>query len=802
MRPLILLALLSSTATPVAAEELGNSAKDPAVEDDYEDDSEILVVATRMRGQVDAPQLPVATFDEADIASYGATSIAELIEAISPQTGSGRGRGDGRPVILLNGQRISSFRQLRNLPPEAIRHMEVLPEEVALRFGYPPNQRVINFILKDNFASKTIAGEYNFPTRGGFANRELEGGLLKIDGPRRLNIEAKIVEDTLLTEAERNIIPPEDTVPMVSTDPDPAKFRSLVDDSRELTLTGTWSTGLGEDGMGGTLTLDGELARTDTRSLSGLDTVLLTAPDGSTALRSLPDPLERDTRNTTVSAGATLNKPLGGWQLDFTVNASHSDTKTLVDRKADLSGLIEAAEDGALAIDGSLPSLLQGVDRARSKDVSVGSLVTLMGAPFRMPAGEATLTVSAGFDYIGTDSTDTRSTVAHTELNRETFSATANIALPLTSRREGVLGAIGDLSLNFNAGISHLSDFGTLKDWNTGLTWSPTDTLSFQASYIVDEEAPSLSKLGSPEILSLNVPVFDFSRNETVLADIVTGGNPNLRREKQRDIKLSANWDLPFLRRSNLIVEYFRNRSTNVTQSFPLLTPEIEAAFPERVVRDASGRLVSIDRRPVTFSEIESSSLRWGFNLSGRLSKEEERQEGRQEGRQERGSGRGGPGFGRRGNGGRWNLSLYHTYRFTDRVTIAPDIPVLNQLDGDALTSEGVARHEIEMEGGVFHNGIGVRLEGTWTAPTTASNLRFGSTFDVDARIFINLGEQAKLVEAVPLLKGTRLAFKINNVFDSRQKVTDENGLVPLSYQAAYRDPKGRMIGIDIRKIF
>jgi hypothetical protein len=52
----------------------------------------------------------------------------------------------------------------------------------------------------------------------------------------------------------------------------------------------------------------------------------------------------------------------------------------------------------------------------------------------------------------------------------------------------------------------------------------------------------------------------------------------------------------------------------------------------------------------------------------------------------------------------------------------------------------------------------------------------------------------------MPFLKGLRIAFDLDNIFDSRQKVTDDNGLVPLSYQAAFRDPRGRFIGIDIRK--
>ena len=37
---------------------------------------EIVVVATRIGGQIDAPQPPIVTLNEADIAAYGAASIA------------------------------------------------------------------------------------------------------------------------------------------------------------------------------------------------------------------------------------------------------------------------------------------------------------------------------------------------------------------------------------------------------------------------------------------------------------------------------------------------------------------------------------------------------------------------------------------------------------------------------------------------------------------------------------------------------------------------------------------------------
>lgn len=817
-------ALAEGTAAPSPSDVSAGS--DPADGVAAQAD-EIVVVGSRLTGAVEAAQPPLVTLDETDIASYGASSLSELLDAVSPQTGSGRGRGSGRPIILMNGQRISNFREMQGFSPEAIRRMEVLPEEVALKYGYPPNQRVVNFILKDNFSSRTLRGEYKVPTRGGFADSEAQFSMLRIKGPSRFNLNAYVEDTSLLTEAERGIVQPGGAAPTVSSDPNPELFRSLIADSRNFGVSGSWSTGLGDRGMDGSLSANASFARTDSRSLAGLDSFVLTAPppNGTSALRTLGDPLERISRTDSLEGGAGLNKRLGTWQLSLTVDGGHIVTNTATDRRADVAALTAAAAAGTLAVTGPLPSVANaGVDRARVANDSLTSLLTLAGRTFRLPAGDVSATVKGGFAYTSIASTDSRLTSGTTRLTRGDASAGLNLALPITSRRENVLAGAGDITLNLSAGVNHLSDFGTLTDWSAGVTWGVTEKLSLQASYIVNEAAPSLSDLGSPAIVSLNVPIYDFSRGENALVSVTSGGNPNLLSERQRDLKISANWQLPFAG-SNLIVEYFRNRSTNVTSAFPLLTPEIEAAFPGRAVRDASGRLISIDRRPVTFAQTEGERIRWGLNFSGSLGKAASR--GQQDGDAmapppggRQGGMRGGGGMGRmmgmmgggaRGGGqGRWNLSVYHTWRITDRVTIAQGGPVLDQLGGDAVSGGGVSRHSLEVEGGLFRKGVGLRLNGTWSAPTKitasgapgTSDLRFGSVFRLNLRLFSDLGNQKALTDISPFFKGMRVALRVDNIFDSRQKVTDASGATPFSYLPDFLDPKGRMIGIDIRKSF
>ena len=805
------LALLLVTSAPVMAQE-ADVPIEPAGEIDA--GNEIVVTAQRLRGSLDVDQPPVAEFDEADIAAYGAGSIDELLEAISPQTGSGRGRGDGgRPIILVNGQRISNFRELRSYPPEAIRKVEVFPEEVALRYGFAPDKRVVNIILKDNFQSREVEVEYGQPTSGGYSSSEVELTYLRIAGADRLNVNLELGDTSLLTEAERGIIQNAGSVPTVAGDPDPARFRSLVSDDANLELGATWTRGLGENE--GSIAVNGNFERSDELAYSGLDTVLLTDSAGFSALRVLDtNALLRDTRSTTVALGTTLNKPVGDFELTATANASHGEARSLIDRRRNLSILQDLVEDGELTAGGLLPFIADaGTDRAETDTDNASALVTMRGNPLFIPGGEVSLTVDAGVDYQAIQSSDSRTVGRGADLSRTDLSAGINLGVPIASRREDFLSALGDLTLNLNAGINDLSDFGTLYDYTAGLNWEPSESLSLQASYIVREAAPGLTSLGAPTILTFNVPTFDFANGETVLANITTGGNPFLLAETQRDLKLSANYDVDFLQRSNVVVEYFRNRSDNVTAGFPLLTPAIEAAFPGRVTRDESGALIAVDSRPITFAEQRSDRLRYGFNVFGRIGREPEREEGtRGEGRGR--SGGGGPAmmFGRdRDQQGRFNIAAYHTIQFSNEVLIAEGGPLLDLLEGDAISGGGEPRHAFEIEGGAFHRGLGARASLNYASATSvngsglpgSTNLFFGDLATFDLRLFMNVEEQEWLVGSDPgFFKGVRLSLRVDNLFDARQRILDSTDTVPLRYQPFLVDPVGRFIEIEARKIF
>ena len=132
---------------------------------------------------------PEDTLDARDVRATGATSISELLDALAPQIGSTQGRGGERPVLLLNGQRISSFREMRDIPTEAIQRVEILPEEVALKYGYAANQKVVNIVLRQRFRSTVAQLGATAATDGGYAAADADVTRLMIQKNGRTTIQ-------------------------------------------------------------------------------------------------------------------------------------------------------------------------------------------------------------------------------------------------------------------------------------------------------------------------------------------------------------------------------------------------------------------------------------------------------------------------------------------------------------------------------------------------------------------------------------------------------------------------------------
>lgn len=780
--------------------------------DDLEES--VVVVGQRdTRGVIgDIP--PENTLDARDVRATGATSIDELLEALAPQIGSARGReAGGRPVMLLNGRRISSFRELRDIPPEAIERMEILPEEVALKYGYKAEQRVVNIILRNRFRSTVARAEGTLATGGGYAGVLGDVTRLMINQGGRTTFNLRAESNDRLNEDEREIR---------LQDPfavDQRPYRSLVGQRRLLrggatanrTIFGNVSA-----------TANGELEYNDGRSGIGLDVAAF-------------DPLLRDSNNRAARAGLALNGDVGRWRWSTTGNAEWSRGETFTDRAGDVT------------------------DKSLTTRTSANILGTATGPLFALPAGDASATVKLGADRSGQDAERRRlGVVTDSDLGRTRGVAGINLDLPV-SRRNRDFSALGNLTLNANAEVEQLSGFGTLTTLGGGANWSPVERVNLIASWTREEGAPSVAQLGDPILETPDTPLFDFTTGQAVLVNRIAGGNPDLAADRRNVLKLGGNWK-PFEERDLRIrAEYVRSTLDNPISSFPGASPAIEAAFPERFVRDGDGDLVSVDVRPVNFDRARRDTLRWGIDFSKplRSARPTEAQiaqlrsrfapQGRQgapsgqaqgetspaagpppagdgpaAGESPAGSGERGPwaggrrfaggpgGFGGRGGGqrGRLTFSFTHTVNLVDEVTIRPGLPKLDFLDGEAVSdSGGRPRHELEAQAGWSNNGLGARLSGNWRSGTRVAggengDLRFSPLATVNLRLFASLGERLDLVARHPWLIGTSARLEFRNLLDSRPKVRDALGDAPYSYQPDLLDPMGRTVTVSIRKLF
>jgi outer membrane cobalamin receptor len=128
---------------------------------------EVVISGQRQPGAVVGDIPPDVQLSAQEIRALGVSNVSELLQALAPVLGTSQGRGGERPVVLLNGARISGFNEIRDLPSEAILRTDILPEEVALKYGYRATQRVVNIVLRPRFRSITAEAGAQSSSAGG-----------------------------------------------------------------------------------------------------------------------------------------------------------------------------------------------------------------------------------------------------------------------------------------------------------------------------------------------------------------------------------------------------------------------------------------------------------------------------------------------------------------------------------------------------------------------------------------------------------------------------------------------------------
>ena len=670
---LILLPLLTGAAPgALIAQEVDQRTAPP--QDDADEGDEIIVTGQPERGAVIGDIEPEQKLSSADVRALGVTSIAELITELEPQT-------NGTPIILLNGKRISSFSEIRDIPSEAVARVDILPEQVALSYGYAPTQKVVNVVLRQRFRSEKAEVQLGTTTEGGRDNGEVEAGLLRIRGDNRFSLDLEYSRAGRLLESERDIITTPARRPYAlggnvtgiadGAEIDPAlsalagqtvtvaaapanaangapsltdfvaganiaaitdltAYRTLSPATENFSANATLARALG----GVSATINGRLALSENDTLQGLSTAALGLAAGSpfspfaqdvTLYRYLAQggALAQQVRGTTGHIGVTLNGQIGRkWQWSFTGNGDLSITRTRTDRGIDTDAIQTALNAGDPSVNpygDFAPALIAArtIDTARAKSQAVTGDLLVSGALFRMPAGDVMTSIRLGASANGFESRSVRSGIErNTDYSRETGSGQISVDVPLTSRSKGILGGVGDIGVNLNVAAQQLSDFGTLSTLGYGLRWQPIRAVQILASANQDRAAPTGAQITDPLISTPNVSVFDYATGQSVFVTQLSGGNGALKESVRDQFRLSARikpFDKPNL---TLTATYLNSRTSNPIAAFPTPTPDLEAAFPQRFVRDEDGSLIQVDARPINFLQSRSEQLRWGFDLS------------------------------------------------------------------------------------------------------------------------------------------------------------------------------------------
>ncbi|GGD48063.1 TonB-dependent receptor [Croceicoccus pelagius] len=699
-------------------------AEDGARSDGGIDGDPIIVLGTRIvEPLADLP--PEDVLDPDAVASYGAGTIGEVIDAIQDDY------ADAEPTILVDGRPIPDRGDIDGFPPEAIERVEILPQGSAVRVGGAPGERVYNVVLKPSVASVTATVSHRMATEGGFSDDDLEAVLTRVKGRDRLNLSLAFRDSSLLTESERDV----DRTPVAGVDERP--YRSLRPASRGIDMNATGSMRL--------------LSWLDLQAAGRMNWARDDGLNGS----AFAEPLTTRYRAQGGSLTTTLLATSGQWQGSAGLRVALRDTLFRFDNPETATATI-------------------GRFRSGSKSRDLGANVAINAPLVQLPAGLARLRTSLDVTQVRYDP---RSTYAN-EYTRTDRNLALGLSLPvLAGPRFGRLTLDGDLGRNW------LSGGERLERWSLAANWQVRPWIQFTAS-TGRAQMPVDPDLLTTRVYSIdNISVFDPVVDETVYATLIYGGNPELRtpRTTTRRFAVSA---AP-ARKINLQLSTAFVQSTTHYQigAVPPTGSSLIYAFPERFVRDASGRLITVDSRPVNFGAHKQETLQTSIAATIPLSGAKQGVAARPQLR----------------------LNASHSMALSDTITLQDGAPAVDLLEGGVIgVGGGRTRHTANGTIAVTKGTMGLQLDGYYTGVSLLSigtvterdRLRFGHKFTMNLRGFVGLGS---IFETSDLAKKGRLSGVIANLTKARRLTSSQVGNVPEAYQLIYSDPIGRTVAVELR---
>jgi iron complex outermembrane receptor protein len=823
---------------PAAAQAIGTPPKAPH----QPDGGDIVITGTRRSAVTDIA--PVSTLNSDTIGAIGATSMDELLRVIKPLGESADGED---PIFLLNGQRTSGYQEIKDLPPEAIDKVEVLPEEAALKFGYPPTRRLLNFITKRDFRQIEVRGAVGTTTDPGSITASANLNLTRLHKDSRLTVALESRHTSSLLQSERHVVPDPEVLfdavgnvtgadygeidpalsqaagevvtvaPVPTAEADRSNLQAYADAANQPRLSdvGPYRTlvphndawkaqAVYANRLGGTLSgsIDLSAEQSADRWLSGPAAVTLTVPGGNPYSPFASDvllnryltevaPLHRSATTTTLHGGGTLRGVTAGWRCDLTAVYDRKLVDSTAEEGIDIgpaNAAIAAGADPFVPLD---PALLSArlTDRGRLLTQTMNSKLVVTNTPIDLPAGEVTVTGTVEAERLSADSVTRGANPFALSLARAQADAGLALDVPLTSRRNDFLAGVGDLSLNGSMYAKRVSGFGALYDRTLGVTWSPLAGMQLLIQDKSSGTAPAMDKLASPIVTVDNATVFDFVTGRTEVVTMTRGGNPNLRAERKH-VRSAGLTLKPFASKDiTLGATYEDSDAHNEIGDISALTPQFEAIFPDRFVRDSNGRLTAVTFVPTNFYRERQTLLHMTVSVSGNIGPKP------QEDSDDSGKAADRP---------HYYAGAGPTIHFSDLLQLREGAPVLDILRGDTVKGWGVPRVTSYFYGGIGYRGNGVSIDGWYQGAArvrsdlAASDLYFSGIFKLNVGAFVSVHH---LLPGDAWTSHTQLRVDVSNVTDAHQHVHDATGALPNRFQPALLDATGRTIKLTLRKL-
>ncbi|OSZ62448.1 hypothetical protein CAP40_19780 [Sphingomonas sp. IBVSS2] len=798
-----------------------------------------IVVTARRYGE--ARVAAETEFGEDEIASHGADSIQDLLARLTPFIGNGG--GDDEPVLLINGRPADGDRSILSYPAEALNRLAVLKPDAAAQYGYPPGRRVVNLVLKQHFASLNLDAGMTAATAGGQYGGDLSAGRVTIDGPTRWNVQARISRDSALRKSARSLpaaagifdgtgyvtapgggeidpalsllagrpvslaaIPPgaASQAPTLAdfaatadrTHPvDPDAYETLLPSKRSILLSAGVTRPLGT--FSASLNLNA--TSIESNGLRGLPMASIAipagspwSPFGSDVLLVRPLAGERALRNDnsaqTLATSLTLTGRIADWQVTLSGGYGRNWTDSLLERGIDTRRVQQLVAAGDPAFNPYVPwgrqFLLAGRNRAHGDNLS--ARLNVIKTAIDLPAGPLTANVSinASRNSLESRNGDLSGNPVVTDRASSRIDGQISLNVPLSRRGKEGAGPLGDLALTLLAGGQSLSGGSLQKRFGAGLTWTPHPVLQLRGTLEDVEAAPSPEQLDGPVVTTIN-RIYDYARQEAVDAIWILGGNPNLGRGRRQSRALTAMVRPLEDQTLTLNFGYSEQVAKGGVAPFPELTPAIEAAFPERVTRDAAGHLVSVDARAINLARDTSAELTSGIALL----------------LPRRGKAR--P-AGASADPVRWSISLNYRRRLKSELLTRAGIPPIDQLGPDS----GQSRDFVSLQATAGKRGIGATLNGNWSGSARLRNAgpggayRFAPSSILNLSLFVEPEHILPGAAKTPWLKNVKLSLDIRNLFDGYRRATLDDGSIPAGYTRHQIDPLGRTVRLSIRKRF